>query len=166
MLWLKILDIQTTIQTVSIIITMLSITLGIIMGIMQFRNLVKTRRIKLYTELFDKLNEKEIQRNFLEVLLVWNWKDFDDFFEKYGPEKNPDKFLKFSSTIFYLENVGLFMKENLVEKEWVANLVDYMVLDFWEKYEPIIVKLGEPYNNPNITPMLKYLYGEIKSIRE
>lgn len=158
-------DIQTSIQTVSIVITMLSVTFGVIIGIVQFRNLVKTRRIKLYTELFSKLTEKEMQRNFMEVLMIWKWKDIDDFFEKYGPEKNPDEFWKFASAISHLENVGLFVKEKLVDKEWVANLVDYMVIEFWEKYEPIIVKMGEPYSNPCITPMAKYLYEQIKSMR-
>ena len=160
------MDAQTSIQTASIIITMLSIVIGVGMGVVQFRNLVKTRRIQLYTELFNKLTEKEVQRDFTEVLMIWKWKDPDEFFDKYGPEKNPDEFLKFSSSISYLENLGLFVKENLVDKDWVANLVDYMVLEFWEKYEPIIAKLGEPYNNPCITPMAKYLYVQIKSIHQ
>ena len=158
-------DIQTSIQTVSIVITMLSVTFGVIIGIVQFRNLVKTRRIKLYTELFNKLTEKEMQKNFMEVLMIWKWKDIDEFFEKYGPEKNPDEFWKFTSAISHLENVGFFVKEKLVDREWVANLVDYMVIEFWEKYEPIIVKMGEPFNNPCITPMAKYLYEQIKSMR-
>jgi len=144
---------------------MLSIVAGIGLGIIQFRNLVKTRRIQLYMELFNKLTEKEIQRNFTEVLMNWKWKDSDEFFEKYGPEKHSDEFWKFASTIAHLENMGLFVKEKLVEKEWVANLIDYMILDFWEKYEPIIIKMGEPYNNPCITPMTKYLYEQIKRIR-
>jgi hypothetical protein len=144
---------------------MLSVTFGVVVGIIQFRNLVKTRRIKLYMELFNKLTEKEIQRNFTEVLRIWKWKNPDDFFEKYGPDKHPEEFLKFSSSVSYLENVGLFVKEKLVEKDWVANLVDYMVLEFWEKYEPIIIKMGEPYNNPCVTPMAKYLYEQIKSMR-
>ena len=158
-------DIQTSIQTISIVITMLSVTFGVVIGIVQFRNLVKTRRIKLYIELFNKLTEKEIQRNFNEVLMLWKWKTPDEFFEKYGPEKHPDEFWKFASTISNLENVGLFVKEKLVDKEWVANLVDYMVLEFWEKYEPIIIKMGQPFNNPCITPMAKYLYEQIKSMR-
>ena len=158
-------DIQTSIQTISIVITMLSVTIGAAIGIVQFKNLVKTRRIKLYIELFNKLTEKEMTRNFTEVLMVWKWKDPEDFFEKYGPEKHPDEFWKFASTISNLENVGLFVKEKLVDKEWVANLVDYMVLEFWEKYEPIITKMGDPFNNPCITPMAKYLYDQIKSMR-
>jgi len=159
------LDMQTSIQTISIVITMLSVTFGVVIGIVQFRNLVKTRRIQLYTELFNKLTEKEILRNFTEVVKVWKWKDPDDFFEKYGPEKHPDEFGKFGSSLAHLENIGLFMKEKLVDREWVANLVGYMVLEFWEKYEPIIVKLGEPFNNPCITPMAKYLCEQIKSTR-
>ena len=158
-------DIQTSIQTISIVITMLSVTFGAAIGIVQFKNLVKTRRIKLYMELFNKLTEKEMTRNFTEVLMVWKWKDPEDFFEKYGPEKHPDEFWKFASSISNLENVGLFVKEKLVDKEWVANLVDYMVLEFWEKYEPIIIKMGQPFNNPCITPMAKYLYEQIKSMR-
>jgi len=158
-------DIQTSIQTISIVITMLSVTFGAAIGIVQFKNLVKTRRIKLYMELFNKLTEKEVTRNFTEVLMVWKWKDPEDFYEKYGPEKHPDDFWKFASTISNLENVGLFVKEKLVDKEWVANLVDYMVIEFWEKYEPIIIKMGEPFNNPCITPMAKYLYEQIKSMR-
>jgi len=145
---------------------MLSVTFGVIIGIIQFRNLVKTRRIKLYMELFNKLTGKEMQKNVTEVLMIWKWKDPDEFFEKYGPEKHSDEFWKFTSIITHLENMGLFLKENLVEKEWVANLLDYMVLGFWERYEPIITKLGEPYNNPCITPMTKYLYEQIKSIRQ
>jgi hypothetical protein len=144
---------------------MLSVVFGVGLGIIEFRNLVKARRVQLYTELFNKITEKEVQRNFTEVLMIWKWNDVDDFFEKYGPETHPDEFWKFTSAISYLENVGLYMKEKLVEKEWVANLVDYMVLEFWEKYEPIIVKMGEPYNNPCITPMAKYLYEQIKRMR-
>ena len=69
------MDIQISIQTVSIVITMLSIVSGIGLGIIQFRNLVKTRRIQLYMELFNKLTEKEIQRNFTEVLMIWKRKE-------------------------------------------------------------------------------------------
>ena len=159
-------DIQTSIQTASTVITMLSIAFGVGIGIFQVRNLVKTRRVQLYTELFNKLTEKEIQRNFTEVLMIWNWKDPDDFFEKYGPEKHVEEFMKFTSTLSYLENIGLFVKEKLVDIHWVANLVDSLVLSFWEKYEPIISEMEQRFGTPVVMPMTEYLYKQVKSVRK
>lgn len=151
-------------DTILTTVFMATSMIGVIMGVVQFRNLVKTRRIQLYMELQNRLNDKEMQRVLTEVLVKWKWKDTDDFFKKYGPESNLDEFIKFTTIITYLENIGLFVKEKLVDKDWVVNLLDYMILDFWEKYEPIIVKMGEPYNNLCITPMTKYLYDKIKLI--
>lgn len=57
-------------------------------------------------KLFNKLTEKEMQRNITEVLMIWKCKDPDEFFEKYGPEKHLEEFWKFTSTITNLENMG------------------------------------------------------------
>ena len=159
------MDIQVYIQTASIVITMLTVALGIGMGITQFRNLVKTRKIELYMELYNRINEKEFHHDFTEVLLLWKWKDSNDFFEKYGPEKNLDKFMKFTLTTTYLENMGLFLKEKLVDTHLVANLVGSMIQNFWEKYEPIIIEMRQRYNTPKIMPMTEYLYEQVKSVR-
>ena len=158
-------DIQTYMQTASIVITMLSIALGIGVGIIQFRNLVKTRQIQLYMDLYNRITEKELHRDYIEVLLLWKWEDPNDFFEKYGPEKNLDDFMKFTLVTTYLENMGLFSKENLVDIRFVANLIGSVIQSFWEKYEPIIIEMRHRYNTPKIMPMTEYLYEQVKSVR-
>lgn len=145
---------------------MLSVTFGVGIGIIQLRNLVKTRQIQLYMELYNSMNEKEKQRDLTEVLVIWNWKDPDEFFEKYGPEKHLDEFMKFTSTVSYLENIGLFVKEKLVDIRWVANLVDSLVLSFWEKYKPIISEMEQRFGTPVVMPMTEYLYKQVKSYRQ
>ena len=50
-------DIPTLIQTVSVVITALSVALGIGIGVSRLRNLVKTRQIQLYMELYNKVME-------------------------------------------------------------------------------------------------------------
>lgn len=107
-------DIQMYIQTASIVITMLTVALGIGMGIIQFRNLVKTRRIQLYMDMYNRIMEKDMLRDYGDVLLLWKWKDTNDF---------------------------------------------------WEKYEPIIIEMGNRWNTPKIMPMTEYLYKQIKNIR-
>jgi hypothetical protein len=144
---------------------MLTVALGIGMGIIQFRNLIKTRKLQLYMDMYNRIMEKELLSDYGEVLLFWKWKDTNDFFEKYGPEKNPDEFTKFASVTTYLENMGLLSHEKLVDIHFVANLIGSMIQNFWEKYEPIISEMGNRYNTPKIMPMTEYLYEQIKSIR-
>jgi len=158
-------DIQTYIQTASIVITMLSITVGIIMGIIQFRNLVKTRKIEFYMDLYNRIMEKELQRDYAEIVLLWKWEDPNDFFEKYGPEKNLDEFMKFTLVTTYLENMGLFLKEKMVDTHIVANLIGSTIQNFWEKYEPVIIEMRHRLNTPKIMPMTEYLYEQVKSVR-
>jgi len=109
--------------------------------------------------------EKELLRYYIEVILLWKWEDANDFFEKYGPEKNSDEFIKFTLVTTYLENMGLVSKEKLVDIHLVANLIGSMIQSFWEKYEPIIIEFRQRYNTPRIMPMTEYLYKEIKRVR-
>jgi len=158
-------DIQTLVQTVSVVIATLSVALGIGMGVVQFRNLVKTRQIQLYMELYNRIMEKELQRYLVEILLLWKWEDTNDFFEKYGPEKNLDEFIKFTLVTTYLENMGLALNENLVDARLVANLIGTTIQGFWEKYEPILIEMRRRWNTPKAMPMTEYLYKEVKRVR-
>ena len=158
-------DIPTLIQTVSVVITALSVALGIGVGVSKLRNLVKTRQIQLYMELYNKIMEKDLQRYLVEMLLLWKWKDPKDFFEKYGPEKNLDEFIKFTLVTTYLENLGLALNENLVDVHLVANLIGTTIHSFWDKYEPILIEFRQRYNTPKVMPMTEYLYKQVRSVR-
>ena len=158
-------DIQTYIQTASIVITMLSVVVGIAMGIIQFRSLVKTRKTEFYMSLYNKITERELLRDYVEVVLLWKWIDANDFFEKYGPEKNIHAFMQFTQVTSYLESMGLLAKEKMVDIDLVAILIGSTIQNFWEKYEPIIIEMRHRYNTPKIMPMTEYLYEQVKMVR-
>jgi hypothetical protein len=153
------------IQTVSVTIAAMSVVVGILFGVIQFRNLVKTRQIQLYLDLYNRLMEKELHQYLNEVLLLWTWENPNEFFEKYGPESNLDEWLKFTLFTTVLENMGLILHENLVDVRFVANLIGSMIQNFWEKYEPILIEFRQRYNTPKIMPMTEYLYNQVKQVR-
>ena len=96
---------------------------------------------------------------------LWTWEDFDDFFEKYGPETNLDEWLKWSLVTTHLENMGLVLHAKMVDVHFVANLIGSMIQSFWEKYAPIIRALQARFNTPRIMPMTEYLYEQVKRVR-
>ena len=158
-------QIQTDIQTISLVITMASVVVGVIIALIQIRNLVKTRQIRLYLQLYNKLTEKDVPKMLIEVMGLWSWKNVDDFFEKYGPEKHLDEFAKFVVVTTHLENIGLLLKEKLVNVRWVAYLIGTTIEGFWERYQPILIELQKRWNAPKVMPMTEYLYETLKQVR-
>jgi hypothetical protein len=68
------------IQTISIVITAMSVIIGIVISVTQFRNLVKSRQLQLYMDMYNRIMEKDMLRDYGEVLLLWKFKDVNDFF--------------------------------------------------------------------------------------
>jgi len=68
------------ITTASIVITAISVSVGVVISVIQFRNLVKTRRVQFFLDLYNKFCEKDVLTMTVEVLLLWKWEDFDDLF--------------------------------------------------------------------------------------
>ena len=159
------------VQTVSIVIAAVSVVIGVVNSILTNRSAerrrqmeLKTRQVQFFLDLYNKFVEKDILTMYMEVLM-WNWKDFDDFYEKYGPEKNLDEFMKWVIVTTHLENMGLIAYEKMVDIHFVANLIGGQIQDFWEKTEPILIEWGKRYNTPKIMPMTEYLYEQEKTIR-
>lgn len=153
------------IQTVSSVAAAMSVAIGAAIGVIQFRNLVKTRQVQFFLDLYSEFCEKDVLAMYVEVSLLWKWEDFDDFLEKYGPEKNLDEFMKWVVVTTHLENMGLITYEKMVDINFVANLIGSAIQDFWEKYEPILIEWRKRYNTPKAMPMTEYLYEQIKTIR-
>jgi hypothetical protein len=158
-------QILADIQTISIVVTMASVMVGIVVGVFQLRNLVKTRQIRLYLQLYNKLTEKDTPKMLIEVMGLWTWKNVDDFFDKYGPETHLDEFAKFVVVTTHLENIGLLLKEKLVNVRWVAYLIGTTIEGFWERYQPILIELQKRWNAPKVMPMTEYLYETLKQVR-
>ena len=58
-------------------------------------------------QIFDRLNSKDSRKQLGEFIYVWEWKDYDDFWDKYGPEGNIDDWASFNSFNVYYEGIGV-----------------------------------------------------------
>jgi len=160
------------VQTVSVVIAAISVVIVAVNLILANRRAesrrqtyLKTRQVKFFLNLYNRFCEKDILTMYVEVLQLWKWEDFDDFYEKYGPEKNLDEFMKWVIVTTHLENMGLIAYEKMVDISFVANLIGSGIQDFWEKYEPILIEFRRRWNTPKIMPMTEYLYEQVKTIR-
>jgi len=153
-------------QTISMVIAAASIAIAATYYITIVRNTNRTRQAQLYTQFHSKSMNKELIKDLLEINISWKWKDVDDFFQKYGPEKNPDAFAKFVSVGAYYEGMGTLVQKILVSIDMIPEILAIAVVDFWEKIQPVATQLSKQLRRSQAFDGIEHLYREIQRANE
>ena len=155
------------IQMISVVVAAISVVIGVINSILMSRRAAKTaqttletRQAQFFMQIFDHFNEPEFY-NKLADFLTWNWKDYDDFIKKYGPETNPKAWYSSGSIASFFEGIGVLVYQNLIDVDLVGELMSRHVIRFWEKMKPISKEMRRRFNLPKIDEKTEYLYNEM-----
>jgi hypothetical protein len=143
-----------TLQAVSYIMGSLGVFVAAVYYVMTLRvqqtnarNTLETRKAQTYMQYWEKTNTDEWRRDLDEIINEWSYTDFDDFWEKYGPDTNPEQNRKFLKQGYYFEHIGLLVKEDLIDPQLIY-WWDITPIRFWEKYEPVYLEYRERYEPP------------------
>jgi hypothetical protein len=162
-------------QTVLTYLTLISIPVGVAYHIMTLNNTRKNQQMQLETrqaQLFMGIYQHYFDPVWLKPQTEINidFEDYntvDEFFEKYGPWKNREKYLVWLSRANFYEGIGILVKRDLIDVTMVDDLISGPIMLFWEKRAaPIIDELRERYNNPAALEWVEYLYNEVKRVRD
>jgi hypothetical protein len=75
------------------------------------------------------------------VMLEMSYKDYDEFMEKYGREKNPDYFINFDLIAWNFDMIGALVSRNQIDPGLVTELVGGGLLSYWDKAKPFYVEV-------------------------
>ena len=144
------------------------LAVGVVIALIQLNNISRTRKTELETrqaqllmQIYDRWNEKDWWYN-VSLVFRQEWKNYDDFIKKYGPETNLDNYSSMLSVNAFFEGIGVLVKEKLIDIRLVDNLMAATILRYWEKIEPYIKVHRERRENPRIWQYIEYLYHELK----
>jgi hypothetical protein len=126
---------------------------------------LETRQAQLFTQLYNRFQSIEFHRQFNEIM-EWEFKDLDEFLEKYGSEKNPEAFAMRGSVGAYFEGMGVLVKRGLIDVTITDDLVSGVIIRFWNQLGPIYIGLRERLNYPQFAEWTEYLYNQIRQIAE
>jgi hypothetical protein len=122
----------------------------------------KSRRNELIFQKFQNIS-LEYARTFNEVMNMRDWKDAEEWEEKYGRENNLDAFSKWNYVIRHYTLAGVLLKQG-ADPDIIFELYpDGAVINLFELYEPIVghMKSKKSWSLDN----LEYLYTEAKKRR-
>jgi len=129
---LRVVDVQTA----SIVIAAAAVGVAAVSIIMQNRKAEKARRTQLMMQLFGPLRNFEFIRQWVEIVLTWEWKDFDEWMKKYF--QNPNEYPKFIYVTSFFNSLGLLLKMKLIDFETISSWHPEAALWLWEKVGPMI----------------------------
>lgn len=98
--------------------------------------------------------------------MEWEFKDLDEFLEKYGLETNPEAYAMRGSFGAYFEGMGVLVKRGLIDVTIADDLISGVIMRFWEKFGPIYLVLRERLNYPQFAEWIEYLYNQVEQLVE
>jgi hypothetical protein len=125
-----------------------------------------TRQAQLFMPLYAYYSQTEFPRNLHNIYVKWKWTDPEDFFEKYGPEANMDAWSQVQSMGNYFRGVGVLLKDELVERRMVYDLLYSPIVMYWEKIESIAKEYRVKYNQPKAFMYIDFLYNEMMNFEK
>jgi len=149
------------IPSISAIAAALGVLVGVVIALVELRNLVKQRQTDLVTRLSSDIAlDRESLEAFVDIVEA-EFEDYDDFVKRYGKfiSKNqvPMSFMMMGN--FY-EQIGVLLRNRLID----ASLVDQLfpVIITWEKTKPLVEGMRKEYHDPGFFEWFEYLYNEMK----
>lgn len=79
-------------QVVRDFVAIFGVIAGLTYYVMTVRNQNRTRQAQLFMPIYSRFQEKDFMRQYSDITNIWDWKDFNDFSEKYGPTNNPEAY--------------------------------------------------------------------------
>ena len=152
------------IQTISIAVASTSVTVAAIYYMWQIRHQRRLRKTDLVLRLASTYESKEYSEALIRVL-AYQYKDYDDFVEKYGqvPSVNPDQ-IAFRMICTFYEQLGMLVARKLVEPDLVYDLFPAEML--WQKVKPIVEGVRKHFDEPRLLTWFEYLYNEMKKRKQ
>ena len=105
---------------------------------------LETRRAQLYMTMFNTINNQEIWKLIHEIS-EYNYTDYDDFMQKYGPTHNPEAFEKLTKVWWFFTEMGTLVYRGFITVNDCIHLIGDQPIEEWSRFETAIVGLREHF---------------------
>ena len=152
-------------EFLAIILTGLGLTVSIVYYTTVLQNANETRQTRLFWDIHGSHISLPTMAITAELAYEWEWKDLDDFDEKYMMPNNKEDNVKFLHYFASLERIGVLMRRGLIDPELVYDSQMGTIIHIWEKFSPLMDEMRIKLNAPHIYVDPEHVYNELIQIR-
>ena len=155
------------ITEISAVVAAAGVLVGVVYYILEIRHQrsmrqteIETRQANLFMQIYDHFYDEDFLSKLSEIIYRWEYRDFDDFCQKYGPSTNPEAFAKFDSVGNYFKGIGVLLKKQLIDLDLVDELMGTSIRKYWEKSRSFVIEDRREW--PHSYEGVEYLYNELQ----
>lgn len=150
------------IPSISAVVAALGVIVGVVIAILQLRNITKTRQMDMLIRLYSLWGSEDMQKAGWKIWTL-EFEGYNDFVKKYGgvTEETPINLGIFRIGWFF-NGIGVLLHKKLANIELVDDLFGYMVKWLWEIMKPIVEGERKRVNHPEHLKWFEYLYNEMQ----
>ena len=142
------------ISSISAVLTAIGVLTGVTFGIIQLRNLARTRYMDLLLRFYEAWYTKDFQAEYRRIFTA-QFKDYDDYMKRYGWGEG------FAVTGWF-ELLGIMLRKKYVDLDFVYDFLRHSIKLIWEKMQPVFEGYRKVIDDPTYYEHFEYLYNEIK----
>jgi hypothetical protein len=164
---------MVSIEQILYIVPILALTASILYYAINVRNANKTQQMQLETrqvQMFMTISgvrsSPEFQKLIYRVTFIDEWKNLDDYFNRYGPENNLDAYSEHAYVWQLYDTIGFLLKKEVIDLSFLDDVLITTVLVGWKKFEPIIKANRQRANQPDLWNQFEYLAEEIMKTQQ
>jgi hypothetical protein len=150
---------QITFQTISIVIAATTVVIGVVNSILTSRREEKQRQEQLILQRFQGYG-LEYTRSWTEVATTLDWKDVEEFNQKYSRNVNPEFNSKWLYVMATYNLAGISLKRGADPDLIFLLYPPIAVVNLWEQYKPVVEDIRKQGNYPLFMEPLEFLSSE------
>lgn len=157
------------VQLVFGFVTTASVVFGIAMGLMQLRDMKRTRETELETrqaqllmQLYSIYDTRDFLEDYGKVSYTMEYSNLADWNKKYGPINNLQDYASWARVGRFFDGVGILVRKGLIDPSLVTELMREVIIYNWERVRPWVNEQRSIGSNPHVWENYEYLYGEIR----
>ncbi|NHI89790.1 MAG: hypothetical protein EAX87_09720 [Candidatus Thorarchaeota archaeon] len=154
---------ELDLQSISIMIAAASVLIGVIMSVLSIRNFAKSRQASVFLD-FHRQADLEFIQHASEVVIEWNWKDAQEFDQKYGPRTNPKAYAKFIFVGSFFDSMGKLVEAKVTNARLIPESLAVFAMAWFEKIKSIEPDLAAKWRRSGSMDSSKLLYKKLKEL--
>jgi len=154
---------ELDLQSISIMIATASVIVGVIMSVLSIRNFSRSRQASVFLD-FHRQANLEFILHASEVVMEWNWKDAQEFDQKYGPRANPEAYAKFILVGSFFDSMGKLIEAKVTDAKLLPESLAVFAMAWFEKIKSIEPDLAAQWRSSGSMDSSKFLYKKLKEL--
>ncbi|MGA2768191.1 MAG: hypothetical protein ABSF24_07750 [Candidatus Bathyarchaeia archaeon] len=144
------------ISEMSTIVAAVGVLIGVVLTVVELRNLVKQRKTDLVTNLYSIYSSEGFQKEW-HTFMTEELGSLNTYQDKFGVEFPP-------SAVFFNE-IGILLEKGLIDVNLVNSLFGGVIPRYWKKFKPFLVTCRKEIGQPKLGRGLEYLGNEIQKLQ-